>query len=196
MILGRVVVASHNPDKVKEVEAVLTRLRGDIEIVRGLTWPYVEETESTLAGNALLKARMACAATGLVAIGDDTGLEVRALSGAPGVTTARFAGPDASYADNVTKLLEELEGMTDRAAVFRTVVALVHPDGTELIAEGALQGAITHRPRGSGGFGYDPVFEVDGRTLAEIGPDEKSEISHRARALRALAALVGSQPAG
>ena len=183
----RLVVASANPDKVAEVEAVLAELRVPAEIVRGLTWPEVEETEATLAGNALLKARAVAAHTGLAALADDTGLEVDALGGAPGVQTARFAGPNATYSDNVTKLLADLEGTPDRAARFRTVVALVLPDGSEVLAEGVLEGGIATARRGSGGFGYDPVFVVDGRTLAEIPASRKNAISHRAKALHALA---------
>jgi XTP/dITP diphosphohydrolase len=180
-------VASQNPDKIREVEAVLAGLALPIEIVRGLQWPEVEETEDTLEGNALLKARSVAAITGLAAVADDTGLEVRALGGAPGVFTARYAGPDATYADNVAKLLIELEGVEDRRARFRTAVALVDPAGGEVVVEGALDGSIGTEPRGTGGFGYDPVFVVDGRTLAEIPPAEKNAISHRGRALQALA---------
>lgn len=183
----RIVVASKNPDKVREVEEVLASLDVPVEVVGGLDWPEVEETEPTLEGNALLKARAVAAATGVPALADDTGLEVDALGGAPGVRTARYAGEEASYADNVRRLLEELRGVSDRTARFRTVVALVRPDGREVVAEGVLEGRIAEEPRGSGGFGYDPVFEVGGRTLAEMGSAEKHAISHRARALRALA---------
>ena len=104
--------------------------------------------------------------------------------------TARYSGPDATYASNVAKLLTDLEGVADRAARFRTVVALVDADGAELVVEGVLDGRIAESPRGDGGFGYDPVFEVDGRTLAEIPAAEKNQISHRARALHALAAAL------
>lgn len=179
-----VVVASQNPDKIAEIEAVLSDL--GVQISRGHVWPEVEETEDTLEGNALLKARAVVAHTGLAAIADDTGLEVDALGGAPGVHTARYAGPDATYEDNVSKLLKELGATTNRAARFRTAVAMVSPDGEELTVEGVLDGAISHERRGDGGFGYDPVFEVGGATLAEIDIAAKHEISHRARALRAL----------
>lgn len=185
MRLARLVVASKNPDKVAEVEALLEGLGVVGEVVRGLVWDDVEETESTLEGNALLKARTVATATGLPALADDTGLEVVALGGEPGVHTARFAGPEATYEQNVDRLLKELEGVSDRAARFRTVVALV-ADEFELITEGTVDGTITKERRGTGGFGYDPVFEVAGRTLAEMG-EEKHEISHRALALRALA---------
>ncbi len=190
---ARVVVASQNPDKIVEVEAVLEASHLDVVIVRGLHWPPIDETEDTLAGNALLKARTVCAHTGLAAIADDTGLEVDALGGAPGVHTARFSGPDATYADNVALLLERMAGETDRSARFRAAVALVTPRGEEMVVHGELAGRIAAEPRGEGGFGYDPVFEVDGRTLAEIGEVEKNEISHRARALASLARRLTEQ---
>lgn len=189
-MIERLVVASKNPDKIVEVEEVLTALGLVEEIVRGLEWPDVSETEPTLIGNALLKARAVATATGLPALADDTGLEVDALDGAPGVTTARYAGPDATYDDNVDKLLAELAGRSDRNARFKTAVALVDPDGTELVAEGVVEGRIAETRRGSDGFGYDPVFEVEGRTFSEMGTAEKHEISHRARALAALAELL------
>lgn len=183
-LLEPVVVASQNPDKIAEIEAVLADL--GVVIERGHSWPDVEETEDTLAGNALLKARAVVAATGMAAIGDDTGLEVDALDGAPGVYTARYAGPNATYEDNVAKLLAELADTLERRARFRTAVALVTPEGEELVVEGVLEGDITTVRRGEGGFGYDPVFEVGGRTLSEMGTTEKHKISHRALALRAL----------
>jgi XTP/dITP diphosphohydrolase len=192
-MLDRLVVASRNPDKVREVEEVLETIGLPVRLVRGLSWPEIPETEDTLEGNALLKARAVAAATGYPALADDTGLEVHALGGAPGVHTARFAGPDASYADNVARLLRELEGVDDRAARFRTVVALATPGGDELVAEGVLAGAITTAPRGRDGFGYDPVFETgDGRTLAEMPAEQKHLISHRGRALRSFAALLAA----
>ncbi|HEX9855861.1 MAG TPA: RdgB/HAM1 family non-canonical purine NTP pyrophosphatase [Acidimicrobiia bacterium] len=189
-----IVVASQNPDKVSEVEAVLAGIDLDIEVVRHVTWPGVQETEPTLEGNALLKAAAVAAHTGLAAVADDTGLEVAGLGGAPGVHTARFAGDGASYEDNVSKLLADLVGVADRSARFRTVVALVTPGEEPVVAEGVLEGTIAAARRGAGGFGYDPVFEVDGETLAEMGTARKNEISHRARALRALAErLAGDQ---
>jgi XTP/dITP diphosphohydrolase len=186
VIPGRLVVASKNPDKIAEMEAIIEEAGLPIEVVRGMEWPEVPETEPTLEENALLKARSVTGATGLAAVADDTGLEVRALDGAPGVLTGRYAGPDATYADNVARLLVEMGGAGDRRATFRTVVALVTPDGGQLMAEGSIAGTIATAPRGTGGFGYDPVFEVEGRTLAELGAEEKNRISHRARALRRL----------
>lgn len=190
MRFERAVVGSKNPDKIVEVESVLERLGIVGEIVRGLEWPDVDETEPTLEGNAVLKARAVAAATGLVAIADDTGLEVDALGGAPGVISARYAGPDATYQDNVDRLLSELAGVAERTARFRTVIAVVDPRGGEWTAEGAVHGVITTEPRGGFGFGYDPVFEVDGRTLGEMTGEEKSRISHRARALEAIVTVL------
>jgi len=182
-----VVVASKNEDKIAEVEAVLVSLDPAIVVIPGHSWADIDETEDTLAGNALLKARAVVAATGHAAVADDTGLEVDALDGEPGVHTARYAGADAAYDDNVDKMLKALAGVADRTARFRTVVALVTPSGEELVVEGVLEGSIATERRGTGGFGYDPIFEVDGRTLAEIPVEEKNTISHRAQALHALA---------
>ncbi|HET9868349.1 MAG TPA: non-canonical purine NTP pyrophosphatase, partial [Nitrospira sp.] len=139
-----------------------------------------------LEENALKKAREVFEATGMPSLADDTGLFVDALGGLPGVNTARFAGPNATYDENVVRLLEQLQGIQDRSASFRTVIALV-ADGYELVAEGVLKGQIADAPRGNGGFGYDPVFElVNGRTLAELDLGEKNDVSHRAMALRRL----------
>jgi XTP/dITP diphosphohydrolase len=154
--------------------------------VVGLDWDDVAETGATLEANAVLKARAVSAATGLPALADDTGLEVAALAGLPGVRTARFAGEGAGYAANRRALLGALAGVSDRRARFRTVVALAA--GEELVtAAGELEGVITEAERGGGGFGYDPVFAVAGVTLAEMGTAEKNTLSHRARALQALA---------
>lgn len=192
MILPRrLVAATKNADKAREVRAVLAVVAPGVELVQGADWPDVEESGDTLEENALLKARAVAAATGLPSLADDTGLEVDALNGEPGVHTARFAGPNAGYAANRRALLAALEGVSDRRARFRTVVALVVPDGAEVLAEGVLEGHITASERGSGGFGYDPVFEVEGQTLAEMGEDHKNRISHRALALAALAGRGG-----
>ena len=191
-MIPRLVVASKNPDKIEEIEAVLMSVGLVDEIARGLEWPDVEEIGSSLEENALLKARAVVEAVGLPAVADDTRLEVAALGGLPGVRTGRYAGPDATYHDNVMLLLRELDGVTDRRARFRTAVALVWPDDAELVVEGVLDGVIARSPRGSGGFGYDPVFEVEGRTLSEMGLDMKNTLSHRARALRALADALGA----
>ncbi|MGI8518380.1 MAG: RdgB/HAM1 family non-canonical purine NTP pyrophosphatase [Acidimicrobiia bacterium] len=188
-MIERLVVASKNSDKIAEIEAVLVASGATGEIVRGLDWPDVDETEDTLEGNALLKARAVHRATGLPALADDTGLFVDALGGLPGVITARFAGPRATYDDNVKLLLATLGDQFDRTATFRSVVALVG-SGEDLVAEGELKGVIINAPRGDNGFGYDPVFEVDGSTLAELSDEEKNQISHRARALQALVEML------
>lgn len=189
-MIERLVVASKNSDKIGEMESVLvgTGLVG--EIVHRLEWPDVDETEDTLEGNALLKAHAVFAATGLPSVADDTGLEVAALGGDPGVYTARYAGPDATYGDNVDKLLQELAGHRDRTATFRTAIALVSGDHEPIVVEGHILGRIAEERRGSGGFGYDPVFEVDGLTFSEMGTERKNEVSHRARAIRALAEVL------
>ena len=183
----RLVLATANPDKAAEIAAVLP----DWELVpRPPEVPDVEETEPTLEGNARLKARALCAATGEPALADDTGLEVAALDGAPGVMSSRYAGPGATYADNVATLLAAMDGVGDRRARFRTVALVAFPDGHEVLAEGVVDGVIAGAARGDGGFGYDPVFVPDGgggRTFAEMSAAEKNSVSHRGRAVRALA---------
>jgi XTP/dITP diphosphohydrolase len=188
----RVVVASKNPDKIREVEAVLENMDHPWEIVRGLDWPEVEETESTLEGNALLKAFAVAEATGLPALADDTGLEVDALDGRPGVFSSRFAGPDATYDQNVDRLLADLGDTENRSARFRTAIAFVVPGADPIIVEGVVEGSITDDRRGQRGFGYDPVFAVGERTYAEMSDDEKNQMSHRARALQALVVALES----
>jgi XTP/dITP diphosphohydrolase len=190
-VIPRLVVASKNPDKIDEIEQILETIGLADEIVRDVDWRDVEETGASLQENALIKARVVVDSTGLPVVADDTGLEVDALNGAPGVHTARFAGEGARYEDNVAKLIEVMDGQPERTARFRTVVALVFPDGVEVVADGSVEGRITETPRGTGGFGYDPVFEVDGKTLAEMTAKEKNTLSHRARALRALGTSLG-----
>ncbi len=190
MQLSSVVIASKNEHKIAEITDVLDSTGLDVEVVENAEWPDVEETEPTLEGNALLKARAVRAHTGHAVIADDTGLEVDALDGAPGVISARYAGEDASYDDIVTKLLEEMEHETNRSARFRTVMVLIDDAGDEYVVEGVMDGEITRVRRGTNGFGYDPVFAVGSRTFAEMTTPEKNEISHRAQALRALAAVL------
>lgn len=186
----RLILASANPDKVTEIAAIL----GDgVDLgPRPAGLADVVEDADTLEGNARLKAVAVCEAAGEGAVADDTGLEVDALGGAPGVHTARFAGEDATYADNVAKMLADLAGVPDdeRAARFRTVALVRYPDGSEVVAEGVVQGTISTEARGERGFGYDPVFipaDGDGRTFAQMSADEKHAVSHRGRAFRALA---------
>jgi XTP/dITP diphosphohydrolase len=188
--MTRFVLATANLDKAREIADVL-RDAIDVDLVeRPADVPEVEETGATLEDNARLKAIALCDATGLAAIADDTGLEVDALGGAPGVYSARYAGEDATYADNVRKLLAALEGIPTerRTARFSTVAIARWPDGREVAALGTVDGHISDIGRGTEGFGYDPVFvptEGDGRSFAEMGP-EKHRFSHRARALRTL----------
>jgi len=183
------VLATANPHKTGEMRAVLEPLGVEL-LERPLNIPDVEETGDTLEENALLKARALVGATGEAAIADDTGLFVDALHGRPGVRSARFAGETASYDDNVTKLLDELDAIpAPRTARFVTVIAVAYPDGTTFCVEGELRGVITFARAGDQGFGYDPVFaphEGEGRTLAQLTPREKNDLSHRGRALRAL----------
>ncbi len=191
----RLVLATANPDKAEELAAVLrAELGGLVELVaRPEGVAEVEETGETLEENARLKAVALVAATGEAAVADDTGLEVAALGGAPGVRSARFAGENATYGDNVAKLLAALTNETDRRATFRTIVLCKFSDGGEIVAEGAVEGEIGASPRGAGGFGYDSVFVPDGgggRTFAEMTPAEKHALSHRGLALRSLAALL------
>lgn len=219
------VLASGNPDKAREIaeilavafdvplaswavsvdggggEAVafLVSAPGPVDLPRLAGPPDVEETGATLEENARIKATGLVAATGLWAVADDTGLEVDALGGAPGVRAARYAGEGATYADNVAKLLRELDaaGARDagaRTARFATVATACWPDGREVSARGVVEGVVATAPRGGSGFGYDPVFvpsEGDGRTFAEMSPAEKHALSHRGRAFRALAARLG-----
>jgi XTP/dITP diphosphohydrolase len=187
----RFVLATANPDKAVEIQQIL----GDrvTLLPRPSEVPDVDETGSTLEENARLKARALFEATGEAAVADDTGLEVSALDGAPGVYSARFAGESATYADNVAKLVGTLVDARDRSARFRTVALAVLPDGREIVAEGFVEGVIAEQPRGDHGFGYDPVFvptEADGRTFAEMSAEEKHALSHRGRAFRELAKLL------
>jgi XTP/dITP diphosphohydrolase len=187
-----VVLASANRDKAREIRTILEPVGGLTLLARPNDVPDVDETGETLLDNARLKAAALVAATGQAAVADDTGLEVDALGGAPGVRSARFAGEDATYAQNVALLLESLAGVAwgDRTARFKTVALLQLPDGAEVWAEGEIAGHIAEEARGAAGFGYDPVFVPDvgdGRTFAEMEPEEKHALSHRGRAFRALA---------
>jgi XTP/dITP diphosphohydrolase len=187
--LSRLVLGTGNPGKVDELRALLSDLA--VELIPGHTLddpPAVDEDADTLAGNAEKKARAFRQAAGHAALADDTGLEIDALNGAPGVHTARFAGPDATPEDNKQKVLRVLDGTDDRRARFRTVIALIDNDGTTRTFEGICKGTITTEPRGDGGFGYDPLFLPDehDQTFAEMPSETKNKISHRRKALDAL----------
>lgn len=189
----RCVVATANPDKAAEIVAIMGELTRLELIERPRTVADVDETGETLAENARLKARALFDATGELTIADDTGLFVDALGGAPGVRSARYAGEDARYEDNVTKLLAALDGENNRSAHFETVALAILPSGAEVISSGVIEGVISQSPMGSAGFGYDPVFiplESDGRSFAQMDAAEKDQISHRGRAFRALAQLL------
>ena len=192
--LMRVVMASANPDKVEEISIMM---RDVVDIVaRPDDVGDVVEDADTLEGNARLKAVAIATATGLPAMADDTGLEIDHLDGAPGVHTARFAGENATYADNVAKTLNVLGDvpMSERTARFRTVAMIHFPDGKELIANGVAEGTIAIMPSGSGGFGYDPIFvpdEGNGKTFSQMTPNAKHAISHRGRAFRMLREQLG-----
>ena len=188
----RLVLASANPDKAREIAGLLASAGVEL-LARPLSLGEVDETGDTLEANALLKARAVMEAAGEAAVADDTGLEVGALGGRPGVYAARYAGEGATYADNVAKLLVEMAGATDRRARFRTVAAVVWPGGRSVVAHGVVDGVIADSPRGEGGFGYDPVFVPEGGgglTYAEMTVPEKQAVSHRGRAFRALADLL------
>ena len=192
----QILIASNNPHKSEEIAAILSGFPGiDILTLRDLAAPPPEPVEdgATLEENAYIKAREVYDATGMPTLADDTGLEVDALGGEPGVHSARYAGAAATYADNCAKLLGELgsRDSAERRARFRTVMCFVDGDRT-LFAEGMVEGSIIASPRGDGGFGYDPLFVPDGetRTFAEMPASEKHAISHRGRALAHLREVI------
>ena len=191
----RVVCASANPHKVAEI---LELMSGVVDLQpRPTQLADVVEDADTLVGNARLKAVAVCLSTGLPALADDTGLEVDALNGAPGVMTARFAGVGATDTQNRAKLLRELDGAVSRTARFRTVVLLLFADGREIIAQGVCEGSISVAELGERGFGYDAIFIPslgDGRTFAQMSIEEKHLLSHRGLALRALAKSLEDLP--
>jgi XTP/dITP diphosphohydrolase len=192
------VLATRNADKVREIRAILGLRDGDLRSLLDYPdFPDIEETGSTLEENALIKAGGGFRMTGAPCLADDTGLEVDALGGAPGVFSSRYAGEGATYADNVRKILLVMKDVPEgkRTARFRCVVAL-KAEGREELAEGACEGVILTEPRGADGFGYDPVFFVPelGKTLAEMNLSEKNAISHRGRAFRAMAERLKRNP--
>ena len=193
----RLVAATHNPGKVPEIEALLG---GHYEVVTAgaLNLPEPEETETTFAGNALLKARHAADRSGEVALADDSGLSVAALDGAPGIFSARWAGPDKDFAFAMRKVEERLEEIgsphddSGRRAWFTSALAVAWPDGPAVVVEGKVEGRLTFPPRGDRGFGYDPIFIPDGhdQTFGEMDPALKDSLSHRARAFEKLKAAL------
>ena len=187
------ILATHNPGKLREMSDILSHL--GVEVVSpadmGIT-VEVEETGTTFAENAMLKAKAICAASGLPAIADDSGLCVDALNGGPGVYSARYGGEGLADRGRYMLLLNSLRGQTTRAAHFACAIACAFPDGKTLTAEGRCDGAIAFAPLGEGGFGYDPVFLVPekGKTFGQLTAEEKSAISHRGRALRDFSAKL------
>jgi XTP/dITP diphosphohydrolase len=184
----RLVLASHNKGKLAEISAVLAPAGVELIGAGALNLPEPDETGATSLENALIKARAAVASSGLPALADDTGLEVAALDGWPGVITAEIGGPERDHELAMKRILEKLNGNPDTAARFVTVLALMWPDGHVETAEGEVRGKLVHPARGQGGWGYDPYFLPEGETrvFAEMAPGEKNAISHRARAVQAL----------
>ena len=194
------VIATRNTHKLEEIRAIFntpsTKLRTgeNLDVCSALDFPEIPDTiedRDTLQGNAIKKAQELCDATGLMALADDSGLEVDALGGAPGVYSARYAGEPCDYAANNEKLLRELSGKDNRRARFRTVIALARPGEEPLTVEGKCEGIIIDELRGEHGFGYDPLFVPDGfeQTFAELSSDVKNKISHRANALAEFSKL-------
>src|SRR3954469_6452530 len=189
------VLATRNPHKLREFEPLLAPhvvipLPDEVELP--------PETGTTFEENALIKARAAAEATGRTAIADDSGIAAAALGGRPGVYSARYAGEHATDEENLAKLLREVPEDGDRSVSYVCALAFVDPGGHTHVVEGRCEGTLAHEPRGDGGFGYDPAFvpadRDDGRTMAELTPDEKDAISHRGRAARALLAWLDDRP--
>lgn len=190
---ARLVVATHNEGKARELAAILDN-RFELVSAGALGLPEPEETEATFSGNALLKARTAADRSGLIALADDSGLSVAALDGAPGVYSARWAGPDKDFALAMRKVEERVEavGGEDLSAWFTCALALAWPDGPAVVVEGRVDGTLVFPGRGARGFGYDPIFQPQGETLTfgELDPVAKDAMSHRARAFEKLKAAV------
>lgn len=190
----KIFFGTNNPGKLREIQDMLGE-QFQVLSFRDLDEPIdVEETEHTFEGNAALKAKAFYEQTGLPCFADDSGLEVDALGGAPGVYSARYSGPDATNQSNNEKLIQELEGITNRTARYRVVIAFY--DGKEMsFFEGKVEGEILETPRGEGGFGYDPYFKPEGYdiTFAEMPAEEKHKISHRGKAVRALVKMLNER---
>ncbi|KCZ50886.1 RdgB/HAM1 family non-canonical purine NTP pyrophosphatase [Hyphomonas pacifica] len=191
---GRLIAATHNKGKVSELKDLFGPMGFDVVSALDLDLPEPEETESTFAGNAILKAKAAAVATGAPALSDDSGLAVAALGGAPGIYSARWAGEPRDFGTAMAKVERELEeiGATDRTAKFVCALAVVWPDGHAEVFEGEVHGKLIWPPRGDKGFGYDPVFVAEGEqiTFGEMDPDRKHAMSHRANAVKKLKAAL------
>lgn len=192
----KLVIASNNGHKVREIKKILGRFFKEIVTIKELGLDIdPEETGNTFEENSLIKAKAVCLASGLPALADDSGLCVNVLGGAPGVYSARFAGIEQNDEKNIDKLLDELKDCKDRTAEFVTVVTLVYPDGKVLSAKGRTEGEITYERKGAGGFGYDPVFysrELN-KTFGEATEEEKNAVSHRGKALESLKKIFLSE---
>lgn len=189
------VIASNNKKKISELERILAPLNIYAKTAEqlGKELTEVEETGSTFEENAELKAKAACEQTGMPAIADDSGLVVDAIGGRPGVFSARYAGENATDEEKINKLLSELRdsGSSDRTAHFECVICCYFPNGEKLFARGSCEGTIGYAPRGQNGFGYDPIFFVEGnKTFAELSDNQKDVMSHRGKALKELAAML------
>lgn len=182
------VLASHNAGKIKELQQILAPLGIALKSAADLDLPEPEETETSFEGNAALKAKAACEATGLVCLADDSGLSVDALDGAPGIYSARWAGEPRDFGRAMQRVQDALADSADRTARFVCVIALARPDGSLTHYRGEVVGEIVWPPRGDGGFGYDPIFRPQGheRVFAEMSAEEKRQLSHRGRALDAM----------
>lgn len=191
--LPKLVFASNNKHKLKEARAILHGMFDIVSLEDVGCHDEIPETADTLEGNALIKARWVKDKYGFDCFADDTGLMVEALDGAPGVYSARYAGEHCSFADNVNKMLHEMQGIENRKAYFATVVALIL-DGETYTFEGRVDGSISTEAHGTEGFGYDPIFVPDetGISFAEMSPEEKNAVSHRGRAMRKLAEFIKS----
>ena len=191
---GRLVAATHNKGKVSELKDLFEPMGFEVVSAIDLDLPEPEETESTFAGNAILKAKAAADATGAPALSDDSGLAVTALGGAPGIYSARWAGEPRDFGAAMAKVQRELEdiGATDRTAKFVCALAVVWPDGHAEVFEGEVHGELVWPPRGEKGFGYDPVFIAEGEqiTFGEMDPERKHAMSHRANAVKKLKAAL------
>ena len=196
MFPTRIAIASRNPGKIREILSICSDwpVQWTTAEESDRPWPEIEETGSSYRENAMLKARAVAEATGVDAVADDSGIEVDALGGKPGLHSARFAGPTASDAENLHLLIRSLQERADapRTARYRCVALLASPDGRSLHSEETCEGRLTTSPAGSGGFGYDPAFVPVGfdRTMAELSSEEKDAVSHRGKAFRALRALI------
>ena len=186
-----ILIATHNPDKLKELEELVNPLKLRLYFLRELPGFYpTEEDQETLQKNAMKKALEAAKYSGLITLADDTGLFIEALNGAPGIMSARFAGNSCSYSDNRQKVLRLLQNIHNRKAYFKTAVALSAPDGIIAVTEGRLEGEITTEERGNNGFGYDSIFAVNGKTYVEMNADEKNRLSHRALAIKSIIPIL------